>query len=184
MKQFRIPAVRLLKENVEALRLQKQLHRKDLSWALGHESESTISKIYKHPERTFSIHDLDKLAEALGVETFQLFIPGVSASTEKRSGKDRRSGQERRVGFEGRQLATLRDAVNKLPRAGGDSDGVSAARLPAVSPEKRRILNQAERALSAIDAREQTSAPRPPRARKAVGDRTARRSHVDKSDDE
>ena len=102
VKQFRLPARRVLKDTVDAIRDKRNLTRKDLAEACGF-SESWISKIYAEDKRTFSIHILDKIADELGVEVHHLFQPGISKRVENRTGGERRSGQDR-----GREAGALR----------------------------------------------------------------------------
>src|SRR5438034_6033457 len=88
-------ASRLLKQNVDALLRRDHLTRKDLAqWC--HRSESWISKIYREERREFPMDKLDRIAEILGVDTYQLFQPGIAGIAERRSGLDRRRDHERR----------------------------------------------------------------------------------------
>lgn len=90
-------AVNQLRENLKALMDREGLKQKDVAFAV----RKHVSWVNKFLLGTRPIHlnDLDSLADLFGLTTYQLFVPGVSPRTERRSGRDRRSGQERRKGF-------------------------------------------------------------------------------------
>jgi transcriptional regulator with XRE-family HTH domain len=98
---------RLVAENVEALLKQRGFKQTDLAkWC--HHSDTWVSQFLKGL-RKWRIDDLERVADLLGVPPYQLLLPGVSASTERRKG-DRRRGQERR-----------RPPAARAPRASTDA---------------------------------------------------------------
>lgn len=86
----------LLKKNVDALLDARRLTRKELAF-FCRRSESWISQIFSNPDRNIPLKYLDRIAEFFGLATYQLFQPGISPLTERRSGRERRSGMDRRV---------------------------------------------------------------------------------------
>jgi hypothetical protein len=96
-----VKAGQILKDNIDALLRHRGKTRKQLAqfclrrW--DKTVESWISHIMRNPNRSFQIKYLDRMAEFLGVEPYQLLQPGITAWTERRSGKDRRRGTDRRL---------------------------------------------------------------------------------------
>lgn len=166
----------LLKENIDALLRARGQSRKDLAqWC--RRTESWISKIFRNPNKEFPMQYLDRAADFFGVQPYQLFQPGISTLTERRTGLERRTASDRRIGHPGRHLAGLRTELNKLP-AIASGHGPLTTR-PSASPEPiRRILAQAEKEIFAFYARGQVAAPRmdrpalPERRRKSGGSHT------------
>lgn len=106
-----VKANRLIKANIDALLRGRRHTRKDLAqWC--HKSESWISKIYKEERREFATADLDRIADFFGVATYQLFQPGISPLTERRSGLERRGTRDRRVGQAHRFLVDVAAGVD------------------------------------------------------------------------
>lgn len=144
-------AVNVLRENVRALMAQRQLNQKAVAFALSRHPTWINKFLLGH--RMISVTDLDKLADLLGVATYQLFQPGVSKMTERRRG-DRRLGPERRVSHETRLARDLEERMRPLPK---ESPHVTAAAL-------RRVLDEFDRGVRALfsetDPRGQTPAPR------------------------
>lgn len=171
-----VKALRLLKENVRTLLHHRKEDQSTLAAWVGH-SKSWINKFLNdETDRTeLQLRDLDKIADFFGIEAYQLFQPGISLLTERRlSGTDRRSGQERRIGHQGRQLAHLRTEVNKLPHVGGgDLGGSTTSRLSAADRERQRLIEQFERDLHALNARQQTPTPGVGVPKRAAGRRGA-----------
>lgn len=86
----------LLKRNIDALLKGRNLRRKDLAlWC--RRSQGWLSQLFTSDERNIPLKYLDRMADFFGLATYQLFAPGISALTERRSNRDRRSGQDRRV---------------------------------------------------------------------------------------
>lgn len=89
-------ATRRLAENVVELLERHHLTQHDLAqWC--RKSDPWVSQFLRG-ERNWQLDDLDRVADCFGLQTYQLFIPGVSARTERRAGVDRRSVKDRRVG--------------------------------------------------------------------------------------
>lgn len=89
-------ADRMLAENISALLRERGQRQRDLAqWC--HHSDVWISAILAG-KRAAHMKDLDRIADFFGIATYQLFQPGISRFTERRSGKERRAGRDRRVG--------------------------------------------------------------------------------------
>lgn len=91
-----------LRQNINALLKARQQRPVDLAqWC--HRSRSWISKILsedrsdKTKVRELNIEDLDRIADFFGLAAYQMFQPGISPLTERRTGFDRRSGRDRRI---------------------------------------------------------------------------------------
>ena len=115
----------LLRQNIKAILKARGQTAHDLAlWCRM--DDSWISKILSDgPEdraKGIPLKHLDRIADFFGIATYQLFQPGSSPLTERRSGHDRRSGMDRRIS--GPRL--------DLPR--------SPARRIAVTPEDEGIL--------------------------------------------
>lgn len=100
----------LLKQNIRTLLQARGLDQKDLAIWCG-KTESWISQILnpRFPNRGFEMQYLDKMADFFGLTAHELFQPGLSHLTERRSGKDRRSGVDRRVNRAGEILEPAPD---------------------------------------------------------------------------
>ena len=151
-------ANQLLKNNIAELLKQRGASRKDLAqWC--YRSESWISKIFKETRREFPNKYLDRIADFFGLATYQLFQPGVSKWTERRSGLDRRGAKERRISHE-TQLARNLEARLK-PMKGGR---VHAETTTAVPDPLREVFRDLERRfarlLSQAESRGQAATPR------------------------
>src|SRR5581483_7669242 len=96
---------RLLAENVTALLKIRGLTQADLAQWCRH-SEVWVSQ-FLSGKRDWKVHDLDRVADLLGVPVFQLFQPGISRRAERRSGVDRRHAREHRVTNHARIAADL-----------------------------------------------------------------------------
>jgi hypothetical protein len=114
----------ILKKNIKALLQARGQDQKTLAfWC--RKKESWISQFLTKPERGLRMAELDRVAEFFGLEVYQLFLPGISTLTERRSGRDRRSGVDRRVSHVGAILegpptlvaleALVRGAAASLP---------------------------------------------------------------------
>jgi hypothetical protein len=120
-------ANRLIKANIDALLRLHGKTRKDLAqWCF--KSESWISKVMKEERREFATTDLDRIADFFGKEPYQLFLPGASQETERRSAVDRRGGRERRVGHQYRLMLGLQTALAPYQKPSSETQ---------VSPEAR-----------------------------------------------
>jgi transcriptional regulator with XRE-family HTH domain len=86
----------LLKQNVDALLKARGQSRKELAF-FCRRSEAWISQIFTKQDRNIPLKYLDRIADFFGLATYQLFQPGISPLTERRSGHERRSGRDRRL---------------------------------------------------------------------------------------
>ena len=89
-------ATLLLKENVQDLLRRHGYTQRDLAQYCRC-TESWLSHIYADADRAIPSKYLDSIADFFGLAVYQLFLPGVSRSTERRSGLDRRKTGERRT---------------------------------------------------------------------------------------
>ncbi len=85
-------ATEQLRQNLKALLLARGVSQKSISMRLK-TTPSMISKFLKGT-RGLNMEMIDVIADELGVESYQLFTPGIA--TERRSGFERRSGEDRR----------------------------------------------------------------------------------------
>jgi len=93
-----LKATYVLKQNIDALLSARGYKRKDLAvWC--HRTKSWLSQIMSKPDRNIPIEYLDRISAFFGLETYQLFQPGIARTTERRAGTDRRVGQERRLRY-------------------------------------------------------------------------------------
>jgi transcriptional regulator with XRE-family HTH domain len=90
-------AVNLLRENIRSLLRARGTNQKELSFFLRRHP-TTINKFLKGT-REVQLADLDRMADFFGLATYQLFQPGISPLTERRSGKERRKLPDRRIGY-------------------------------------------------------------------------------------
>jgi hypothetical protein len=101
-------ASHLLKHNIDTLLLARHQTRHDLAqWC--RRSDAWLSKIMSDSAenqqgRNVPLKYLDRIADFFGIATYQLFQPGISPLTERRSGRDRRTGLDRRVSNREAQL--------------------------------------------------------------------------------
>lgn len=86
----------LLKHNIDALLKARGQKRKELA-AWCRRSESWLSQIFTDDERNMPLKYLDRIATFFGLATYQLFQPGISPLTERRTGSDRRKLKDRRL---------------------------------------------------------------------------------------
>jgi hypothetical protein len=179
-RQFNLKAVYVLRENIRKLLEARHEDQQTLARWCRHD-KSWINK-FLNEGRGVTLKDFDKIASFFGVETYQLFQPGISTLTERRSGLDRRSAYERRVGHAGRQLAELRTEVNKHPAVASSMHGTPTTPRPSASaPEVRRILERAAAELFAVQSGQQTPTPRARRPKLPRRDRPIRRSDPTKT---
>lgn len=120
----------LMKQNVRALLRVRGATQKDLAdWC--RKGESWLSKILdEKPEnkREFPMKYFDRIADFLGVQTYQLFQPGISGLSERRKGSDRRIGAERRI-RSSRLPTSTREALMALLSQLADEDVADFARM-------------------------------------------------------
>jgi transcriptional regulator with XRE-family HTH domain len=129
----------LLKSNVDALLRARGQTRKELA-AYCRRSESWISQIFTKRERNVPLKYLDRMADFFGLATYQLFQPGISPLTERRTISDRRSGRDRR-------LSRASEALTPTP-----SLAELEAQVRHLNPEEyRRFVRRAFGALALVD---------------------------------
>lgn len=104
-------ALNILRENIQGLLVARRANQSDLAMWLQ-KDKSWINK-FLNDHRGIQLKDLDRIADFFGVATYQLFQPGCTARTERRSGKDRRLGKERRVGHSHRLMAEVAATVRR-----------------------------------------------------------------------
>lgn len=93
---MRPKAHHLLKQNIDALLKARGQKRKELA-AWCRRSEGWLSQIFTDDDRNLPLKYLDRIADFFGVTTYQLFQPGISPLTERRSGTERRRIRDRRI---------------------------------------------------------------------------------------
>lgn len=118
----------LLKHNIDTLLKARRQTRRDLAaWCRQSINpkiiDPWISQIFTDPDREFQMKYLDRMADFFGLEVYQLFQPGISAVTERRSGTERRVRADRRISG----------------RHGGHP--LSPVRQIAVTPEDESLLS-------------------------------------------
>jgi transcriptional regulator with XRE-family HTH domain len=86
----------LLKRNIDALLKARGQTRKDLAFYCRR-TESWISKLFASDDKNVPLKYLDRIADFFGLATYQLFQPGITPLTERRTGRDRRGGVDRRL---------------------------------------------------------------------------------------
>lgn len=102
----------IIRQNVPVLMKARQLNQTDVSSWLG-KGKSWINKFLKGT-RQIQLKDLDRLADILGVATYQLFQPGIARSAERRISERRRRGE--------RRIAHAERLASSGPQAEGTHD--------------------------------------------------------------
>lgn len=155
-----IKATRLLAENIVALLDRENFKQHDLAqWC--RKSDPWVSQFLRG-ERNWQLDDLDRVADMFGLQTYQLFLPGVAQRTERRSGIERRSVKTRRVG-QAQQfiMNTAKEIDDKHPRRRLPHVAASSPLMEAID----RIVTDANKRITAAvrqfaDTRDQAAAPR------------------------
>lgn len=100
----------VLKQNIDALLHARGQKRRELAmWC--RRTESWLSQIFIDEDRNVPLKYLDRIADFFGLATYQLFQPGISPLTERRTGRDRRAGTDRRKSALNHQV---RESVSHL----------------------------------------------------------------------
>lgn len=169
MQQTTRKALFVIRDNIRTLLAGRKESQTALARYCGHD-KSWLNK-FLNEGRGLQLTDLDRIAAFFGIEPYQLFQPGISRLTERRSGPDRRSGQERRIGHQNRLISHLRLELNKIPHlasSSASSQGAThAARAipPSVAASINAVLVHADREIDALLAAhelgQQTAIPRP-----------------------
>lgn len=128
-------AVTLLRQNVLDLLRTKGYLQKDLAFAMKRDP-TTINK-FLTGKREIQLSDLDRVADFFGLATYQLFQPGISSRTERRSGHDRRLGRERRISHAQRQALEPPTKVVSVP-----PEILALAQQLEALPHEMRVLVQ------------------------------------------
>lgn len=133
-----LPVVRapnLLIQNIRALLRERGQKQGELAFWMK-KTETWASQAL-NGRRNFQLQDLDRIAEFFGLAAYQLFQPGISPLTERRTGRDRRSGQDRRVSHVQRLEAAARPPkVEPLP----SRDRELLAKINALPPELHDVI--------------------------------------------
>ena len=125
-------ATLLLKHNIDTLLKARRQTRHDLAvWC--RRTDPWLSKILSdspanHQSRSIPLKYLDRIADFFGIATYQLFQPGISPLTERRTSPDRRSGQDRRIS-------------RAFPSVTSPSDSDLLNRLRRLTPAERQKLD-------------------------------------------
>lgn len=125
-------ALPLLKQNIEALLRARHQDQKDLAqWC--RRSKAWLSAALTNEDRGIPVKYLDRIADFFGLATYQLFQPGITPLTERRSKIPRRSGRDRRIS----NLRVIPDAAPTLT-VSLDPEEVAAV-------QRWRLLTSADR---------------------------------------
>lgn len=148
--QFATRALVVLKRNLQHLIADRKESQVALARHVRH-SKSWINKFLNDTtDRTeIQIKDVDRIASFFGIEPYQLFQPGISRLTERRSGVERRANYERRVGHSGRLREDLRTELNKVPRLASHDHAALSASAQGLPVPVQRILSDAYRRIDA-----------------------------------
>lgn len=178
MRSPHVKAPRLLAENVLTLLKRHGYSQHDLADHCRH-SDVWASQFLNQQKRMWQLEDLDKVADLFGLQTYQLFIPGVSALTDRRSGLDRRSSRERRLTLQARRAGALRAELESS--AVGGLGHVPLGATPPIDTAVVRLARQFKPYIDALVAfenkqkpRRQTAGTRGAKPKSRSGDRTAR----------
>ncbi len=186
-------ASRILAENVSALLKLRGLSQHDLAQWCRH-SDVWLSN-FLAGKRQIQLKDLDRMADMLGVVTYQLFQPGIAPSTERRK-TQRRSGTDRRISHQTRVLNALAQQIephrridprrSELPvsggsgirastnqQGGGSHGGGSVTIPPGSDAETAEFFRTVEAATAAL--RDATTRPKSDRAVPPAGHEKPRR---------
>lgn len=143
---YAMKALRLLKDNIQALLHHRKEDQVSLAQWCGH-SKAWINKFLNEDDAEIQLKDLDRIGDFFGVAAYQLFQPGINRVTERRRG-ERRANEERRIGAAGKMADRLQSEVNKLPRLARQTDH-DVSTLPAPI---QKIILKANRQIAAYEA--------------------------------
>lgn len=144
-------ATRLLADNIAALLKSWRLTQHDFAMWCGH-SDPWASDVLSH-KRRMVMDDLDKASDLFRLAPYQLFMPGISQASERRTGLQRRTGTDRRVTHAERLIQTFGATERTSPaRAGGNRGRVHepAAASDPLLEQRRKLTEDYERRLSAL----------------------------------
>lgn len=151
-----LQASALLKRNIEALLRARGQTRHDLAmWC--RRSDAWLSTIMDvNGTRGLPLKYLDRIADFFGIETYQLFQPGISPLHERRKG-DRRSGTDRRLASAHRLLHDPSEDTQELIRMVLSTAGDERRNLYALLASRRAGAPNTTPAASARDRGVQTT---------------------------
>lgn len=136
----------VMKQNVKHYIRERGLSQKGLAMYC-YKKESWASKILTVEKRSFPPRYYDRIADYLGVSLYELFRPGLSHLTERRSGTDRRMMKERRTAPGQRAMLRVSDELEThRPRKGASVVVASSSREIAV----KRLTAEYERKITAL----------------------------------
>ena len=141
----------LLRHNIDTLLRARGQTRHDLAFACGR-TDAWLSKILSEKRTAqangLPVKYLDKIADFFGIATYQLFQPGISPLTERRSGRDRRTGLDRRVSNAQRSLrpAHTPDMETVTPWERSMLKRLRAITDPETRKEAERLIDLVARA--------------------------------------
>lgn len=150
-----IKARTLLARNIHAILTARGEDQTALAAWCRHKS-SWINKILAG-KRPMHIDDFDRVADFLGISVYQLFLPGISALTERRRPGDRRSNRERRIGHVERIIVRADSAATG---ARDETTGSAAEFASAIQALVADFTARANSLLAAPDPRRQNSRTR------------------------
>jgi transcriptional regulator with XRE-family HTH domain len=166
-------AARIVAENVAALLKREGYKQTDLAQACRR-SDPWVSQFLRG-ERTWQLDDLDKVADFFGLDTFQLFRPGIAQRTERRS-VQRRAGVERRVRHDVRNTQQLEAQIAPIRPRKGASEGTTALQAQHLHALIAEFARRVGVLIPPSDARGQVASPRRRGAAVSHRDRTVRGS--------
>ena len=139
----------VLRQNVRWLLTDRKESEATLAQWLGFKHRSSLNKFLNNERAGFQMARLDRLGAFFGLPVYQLFQPGISRLTERRT-RERRTGHERRIGHTPRVmlgLAALAPYRPSEPLVGEARHGVPS---PDVAAEALRLTREYEGKLSAL----------------------------------
>ena len=166
-------ALWVLRENIAALLSAQRKTQHDLAFSLGR-GRSWINK-FLQGTREIQMKDLDGIAAFFHIQTYQLFQPGISQMTERRSGSDRRQGFERRTPENQQAMVKMASQLAALPKT--VQRGVNHAQ-----PASSSVDNGYQKRLNGLTQKfaqelvTLVSPPVPRRQATGTGDQTAQRN--------
>jgi hypothetical protein len=169
----RVKSQFVLKQNIRTLLRARGLNQSSLAF-FCRKTESWISQILTKPNRGFRMGELDCIADFFGLEVYQLFQPGISPLTERRSGRDRRSGVERRVSHAGAILEHSPSLV-ELEKLLRGATGLSAEQYRRFSRHVKAALTLEEQGLGAAGQPDSRETGEPGQDEKPSGKQKRRR---------
>jgi hypothetical protein len=159
-------AARILSENVAALLRLKGYKQTDLAqWCKR--SDPWVSQFLRG-ERTWQLDDLDKVADFFGLNTYDLFRPGIAQRTDRRSGQ-RRVIKDRRVRHDVRMAQQLEAQIETARPHRKDLDGDRSTAAAAQARQLHALIADFARRVSTLIPSTDTGGQTPsPRARRAT----------------